>query len=94
MSEKKGFTGQLKYDFETAANLEVYLPKSKFGWYRVTSREFRSFNGERRINGEPYIGPVYLFATNKRANKSKYAQNEYAGWDYHARMTESEKFRL
>jgi len=94
MSEKKGLVVKMKYDFETAANLEVYLPKSKFGWYRVTSREFRSFNGERRINGEPYIGPLYLFNTNKRVNKSKYPKNKYAGWDYAARMTESEKFRL
>ncbi len=94
MSEKKGFTGQLKYDFETAANLEVYLPESTYSWYRVTSREFRSFNGKRRINNKPYDGPVYLFATNKRANKSKYPQNKYAGWDYHAKMTGSEKFRL
>ena len=46
MSEKKGLTVKMSYDFETAANLEVYLPESTYGWYRVTSREFRSFNGK------------------------------------------------
>ena len=92
MSEKKGFTGQLKYDFETAANLEVYLPKSTYGWYRVTSREFRSFNGKRRINNKPYNGPIYLFATNKRANKSKYPQNKYAGYEYKPKKTLYESF--
>ena len=80
--EKKGFTGQLKYDFNTSNNLEVHLPESTYGWYRVTSREFRSFNGQRRINGEEYNGPVYKFATNTRANKSRYAKNQLAGYVY------------
>jgi len=47
MSEKKGFTGQLFYDFNTAACLEVQLNDN---WHRVTGREFRSFNLPRRIS--------------------------------------------
>ncbi len=92
--EKKGLLVKMKYDFETASNLEVFLPKSTFGWYRVTSREFRSFNGKRRINGVEYEGPVYLFQSNKRINKSKYEPNKYAGKDYKAQLTLSEKMSL
>lgn len=55
MSEKKGNTVKLEYDFDTARNLEVYLP-SLSNWVRVTSREFRSFNGKRRIQGKKYDG--------------------------------------
>ena len=94
MSEKKGLLVKMRIDFETAADLEVFLPKSTFGWYRVTSREFRSFNGKRRINGVEYNGPVYLFSSNKRANKSKYEPNKYAGWDYKSRLTLSEQMSL
>ncbi len=80
MAEKRGFTGKLEYDFNTAGVLEVCI---KDTWYRTTGREFRSFDGPRRIT-EPiqqpgkdiksysdikfrtyeYNGPVYMFATN------------------------------
>lgn len=74
MSEKKGFTGKLVYDFNTAACLEVQLNDN---WYRVTGREFRSFNLPRRISemiGDEYItknyeGPVYLFMTNTKVKE-------------------------
>lgn len=69
--EKTGNLVKLEYDFDTARNLEVYMPNLK-GWYRVTSREFRSFNGKRRIQGEEYNGPIYLFGTNKIANTNEY----------------------
>ena len=82
MSEKKGFTGQLKCDFITAANLEIYMPNTTYGWYRVTSREFRSFNGERRINEVPYNGPVYLFGTNSKVNSLKYPKDKLTGYNY------------
>ena len=81
MGEKRGETVKLSYDFNTAGVLEVYL---KERWCRTTAREFRSFDGQRRIT-EPtkaelgnvlvpmvtyeYEGPVYMFATNKEANK-------------------------
>ena len=74
MSEKKGFTGQLYYDFNTAACLEVQLNNN---WYRVTGREFRSFNLPRRISEmiedkyitKEYEGPVYLFMTNTKVKE-------------------------
>jgi hypothetical protein len=79
--EKTGQTEKIRYDFNTASNLEIWMPNLN-DWYRVTSREFRSFNGKRRINGEPYYGPVFLYNTNKRANKSKYESNKMAGYSW------------
>lgn len=48
MGEKTGFTEKMVYDFDTAGVLEVFIPKLN-DWCRVTSREFRSFDGRRRI---------------------------------------------
>ena len=50
MSEKRGLLEKMRYDFPTEAVLEVQI---KGTWYRVTSREFRSFDGHRR-----YTKPV------------------------------------
>ena len=47
MSEKKGHLVKMYYDFDTAGVLEIFLNNKT--WYRVTSREFRSFDGKRRI---------------------------------------------
>ena len=66
--EKIGNLEKLTYDFNTASNLEIFMVNLD-GWYRVTSREFRSYNGKRRINGEEYKGVVFHYGTNKRANK-------------------------
>ena len=64
MREKTGNLEKLKYDFDTSANLESYIPNLS-GWYRQTSREFRSSSYKRRINGEEYNGPIYEYGTNK-----------------------------
>ena len=69
--EKKGFTGKLKYDFNESGYLEVYMPTLN-DWFRVISKEFRSFNGDRRVNGVEYIGPVYSYGTNDKVNCSEY----------------------
>jgi hypothetical protein len=79
--EKQGQTEKLTYDFNTASNLEVYMPNLE-GWYRTTSREFRSFNGKRRINGESYKGHIYHYGTNKRANKSLVELNKIANHNW------------
>ena len=79
--EKTGNTEKLTYDFNTASNLEVYMPNLE-GWYRTTSREFRSFNGKRRINGESYKGHIYHYGTNKRANKSLVELNKIANHNW------------
>lgn len=79
MSEKKGMTGKLKYDFNTSGVCEIQTADGR--WFRVTAREFRSFDGPRRLTaivgpallGRPqdeematfeYSGPVYLHSTN------------------------------
>jgi hypothetical protein len=62
MAEKRGNTGKLHYDFNQSGNLEVEMDGV---WYRVTPRDFRSFNGVRRIFDELYCGPVYLYGTNQ-----------------------------
>jgi len=78
MAEKRGEIVKLVNPFNTAGCLEVYKPKLN-GWYRVTARDFRSFDGKRRIT-EPtkielgnvnvpmrtveYSGPVYVYGSN------------------------------
>lgn len=78
MGEKRGETGKLINDFNTAGVLEVFLPNLE-GWYRATAKDFRSFDGKRRITeptkgerGNPWVelrtyeyeGPVFLWGTN------------------------------
>lgn len=46
MAEKTGNTAKLIYDFNIAAVCEVCI---KGNWYRTTPRDFRSFDGERRL---------------------------------------------
>ena len=84
MGEKTGHIVKLRFDFDTAGVLEVWMPKLD-GWYRVTSSAFRSYDGKRRITkpikpqglGEvdnikmvtvEYDGPVYLLGTNNTVN--------------------------
>lgn len=84
MGEKRGNTGKLKYDFNTAWAAEVKLDSK---WYRVTEKDFRSFNGPRRLTrptgvelGNPFIanetfdyeGAYYFFDTNIEYNPEEY----------------------
>lgn len=79
MSEKKGNTVKIIFDFDTCKCLEVYIePMQK--WYRVISKEFRSFSGKRRITTwdrednpiyTDYDGPVYYYMTNTICKKPK-----------------------
>ena len=62
--EKTGHTEKLKNDFNDSKLLEVYLPKLD-NWYRVTCRDFRSFDGKRRVQGKNYEGPLYAYGTNR-----------------------------
>ena len=57
MGEKRGDTGKLEYDFDTAAVCEVEMEEGK--WYRVTAKAFRSFDGPRRLTSplrQPGLG--------------------------------------
>ena len=51
MGEKRGHLEKLIYEFPTHALLEVQI---KGKWYRVTSREFRSFDSKRRYSQPEY----------------------------------------
>ena len=70
MSEKRGQTGKLHYDFNTAR--AVYVKRGE-KYSRVTERDFRSYYGERFIYQEvdgqweytPYEGPIYFHNTNR-----------------------------
>ena len=79
--EKTGNTEKIKYDFNTAANLEIWMPNLK-GWYRVTSREFRSFNGKRRLNNEEYNGIIYHFESNKHADLLLYPLDKIVEYNW------------
>lgn len=77
MAEKRGLEQQsLINDYNTAGLLEIFINGK---WTRVITKDFRSFNGPRRIS-EPtkvelgnvvvpmrtyeYYGPVYQWGTN------------------------------
>lgn len=75
-AEKRGHLVKLENNYNTSGVLEIFM---KGKWYRVTSNDFRSFNGKRRIT-EPeycahgnvniplvtydYDGPVFAWGTN------------------------------
>lgn len=77
MAEKRGLeTQNLINDFNTAACLEIFMNDK---WVRVTSKDFRAFNGPRRLTEPEYVehknvnvpmvtyeyyGPVYTWGTN------------------------------
>lgn len=86
MSEKRGQTEKIRFDFNTAGVLEIQLHNET--WYRVTAATFRAYDGPRRITepqfterGNPWVplhtyvyeGPVYYYGSNKKATK----QNNY-----------------
>jgi len=75
---KRGEIEKLVFPFNTSGVLEVYMPVLG-NWYRVTAKDFRSFDGKRRITEptkverynpdtpmktEEYNGPVYVYGTN------------------------------
>jgi hypothetical protein len=80
MSEKKGNTGKLNFNFDPSSILEVQF-NSDDKWFRVTAEYFRSFDGKRRIgkwgyvNSFPYFdvqdycGPLYIWGTNILSQK-------------------------
>ena len=72
MAEKTGNLIKLIYNFNSGLCCEVSFDGER--WARVTAREFRSFNGKRRILNvtdpnkpyyEEYNGPIYFYGTNR-----------------------------
>ena len=102
MSEKRGETGKLICDFPTEAVLEVCI---KGTWYRVTSKDFRAFNGPRRITQPQYtelgnvdvpmmtyeyFGPVYTWGTNNVVDYSDTGSLEKSKvWDKARKISEN-----
>jgi hypothetical protein len=88
MGEKRGNTGKLEYDFNTAWACEIQLPSGN--WCRTLETNFRSYNGPRRITkpvrvelGNPFVGtetyeyegPVYYYKTNTFCNPEAHPKN-------------------
>jgi hypothetical protein len=97
MSEKKGFTGKMKYDFDTSKCCEIEWKPGR--WGRVTSREFRSFNGNRRILNvsdpsnsfyECYEGPIYFYGTNNKVPENELCE----GYNYSGGVDPREQYRV
>ena len=90
--EKTGHTEKLKNDFNDSKLLEVYLPKLD-NWYRVTCKDFRSFDGKRRIQGEEYEGPLYAYGTNRKVSP-KHSNNIISSEVLIERNARSQKMRF
>ena len=92
--EKEGKLVKLDYDFNTVKCCEVEYKPGK--WARVTSREFRSFRGNRRILNvddpknpfyESYNGPTYIFDTNRISGEEKIGLSYVNGIDPRVKYT-------
>lgn len=90
--EKTGHIEKLKNDFNDSKLLEVYLPNLD-NWYRVTCRDFRSFDGKRRIQGEEYEGPLYAYGTNRKV-LPKHGNNIISSEVLTERNARSQKMRF
>ena len=57
----------LEINFNPAAKLEVLISDNFFGirWTETSSEMFRSWSGDRRINGVTFNEPVYKFLSNE-----------------------------
>lgn len=56
--------GGIDVDFNINSHLEI--KSSTDDWISVNAFAFRSYTGERRVDGKPYEGPVYILGTNER----------------------------
>lgn len=83
---------KLKYLFNTAANLEVEFLPGK--WARVTCDRFRCFLGNRRINNEPYEGPVFYERTNYKYAPKENDETRFINIEELNDETKIERFRL
>ena len=89
MAEKRGKTGKLEHwGYEVSNALEVQIPSGR--WCRVTERDFRSYNGNRRVSypdpsqiGEifedmitvDYYGPFYYYEENTTYDPEKHKKH-------------------
>ena len=103
MAEKRGLEQQsLINDYNTAGLLEIFINGK---WTRVITKDFRAFNGPRRIT-EPtivelgnvkvpmvtyeYHGPVYQWGTNTVVDYSDTGSLEKSeGWEKARQISEA-----
>ena len=83
---------KLKYPFNTAANLEVEYAPTK--WCRMTCDKFRCFLGPRRINNEPYEGPVFYERTNFEYTRKENDETRFINVEELNDETKIDRFRL
>lgn len=57
-------TKNLKCDFSKKAKLEIKVYQE---WCAVEWTAFRSWSGDRQLNGEKYEGPSYYYLSNEVA---------------------------
>lgn len=58
MTEKRGFIGQIHYDFDTSKNLELLLTNET--GHRLIPNDMRSSNGKRRITTSLKNNPIHV----------------------------------
>lgn len=103
MAEKRGLEHlNLINDFNTAGCLEIFKNDK---WVRVISKDFRAFNGPRRITEPEYVehrnvnvpmvtyeyhGPVYQWGTNNEIAYTNSGSMEVSeGWHKARKISES-----
>ena len=60
------YWGPTKAELTEADNMEIKIRSS---WTKVTLYIFRSWGGERKLNGKPYHGPVFYLGADNRVTK-------------------------
>ena len=55
----------LEIDFDPTANLEVEIRQGS--WCSTSPEMFRSWSGPRRVDGQEYEGPTYVFLSNQKS---------------------------
>jgi hypothetical protein len=78
-------TEQDVYTEKDKLEIVVHPKHDPENWIQVSSYIFRSWTGPRRINGEPYDGPVFYLGSTKRATTPntplrKKARKIYGHW--------------
>jgi len=70
----------LEINFNPAAKLEVLISDNFFGtrWVETSAEMFRSWNGERKVNGVSFTEPVYKFLSNETVLTVKENANDYS----------------
>ena len=77
---------KLKINFDKNAKLEIYDEHKR--WREVSPEVFRSWTGERKVNGKTYEGPIYIWLSNhiyesRISLKSLLKEGRYRGMTFY-----------